>query len=119
MKTRVALIMAMMLVVLPTVVEAAKQVQVTGTVESVNAADNEIKIRRMNEDGEEEQVTLKWEDNLPGVQQLENARVGSQLTVQANQSMGAWEVARVLPESAAGQQSQTSGRAGKGESRNY
>jgi hypothetical protein len=94
--------------------EAAKPV--TGTVESIDAAKNELKLNRTNERGQQEQVTLKWNEDLPGAQSLERAKVGSQISVEANQSFGAWEVARVMTDAEAGGSQRalkSSGRSGQ------
>ena len=53
---------------------------VSGTVESVDTANNKLKLR--NTAGEV--ITIVWKDNTPNMQTLENAQPGSQVTVDAN-----------------------------------
>jgi hypothetical protein len=100
MNSRLAILGAVIAVSWTAGLEAAQQV--TGRVEKVDAAKNELKLSRMDAAGQEEQITLKWKDDLDGAQALESAQAGSQLTVEANDSMGAWEVARVITDSQAG-----------------
>ncbi len=69
---------------------------VTGTVEDINARDNKMTLSRRNEKGELEKLAFKWKENIQGFQALENAQVGSQLTLEANDSLGGWEIARVI-----------------------
>lgn len=98
MNVRTAIVTAVILAALPAGVQAAQAKRVTGTVESIDAAKNELKLSRVNEQGQAEKVTLKWKDITPGAQALETAKAGSPLTVEANNSMGAWEVTMVIAE---------------------
>ena len=98
MNVRTAIVTAVILAALPAGVQAAQPKRVTGTVESIDAAKNELKLSRINEQGQADKLTLKWKDTTPGAQQLEMAKVGSPVTVEANDSMGAWEVTAVVAE---------------------
>ena len=96
MKNRMAGVVAVMIVTaLPLGASAATPVLVTGTIVSVDAAKNQLKLNRIDEKGRPKQVTLKWKESMLGADALEHAQVGSQITVEANDSIGAWEVIRV------------------------
>ncbi len=108
MNVRTAIVTAVILAALPASVQAAQAKRVTGTVESIDAAKNELKLSRVNEKGQAEKITLKWKDTTPGAQTLETAKAGSSLSVEANDSMGAWEVTMVIADAQAqGQSSPT------------
>ena len=109
MRTRIGVLTVLSLIAVQAVAWADI---VTGTVESVNTADNEITLKNVQVKTEEngqtktdtkDSVTITWKDDLPGLQTLENAKPGTQLTVDVKRSVGKWEVQRVLTDQSGSQ----------------
>jgi hypothetical protein len=82
---------------------------ITGTVIRVNTADNTLELQREGAaEGQDARITLSWKDDLPGLQALENAEVGSRVSVEVDDTpFGGWQVTSAMLQHgspAAGQQ---------------
>lgn len=64
----------------------AYAMQLTGRILEVNTGGNAIKLQIVNPEGKTDDVKLVWDDDLPGLQKLENAKPGDEITVEAEQN---------------------------------
>ncbi len=69
---------------------------ITGTLQNINAADNKAKLLYIDEQGKSKDVTVKWKEDAQGVQKLESAQPGAQVSLDVKKSMGDWELNQVL-----------------------
>ena len=69
---------------------------ITGTIQNINAADNKAKLLYIDEQGKSKDVTVKWKEDAQGVQKLESAQPGAQVSLDVKKSMGDWELKQIL-----------------------